>query len=84
MCLGVPGKVIAVADETRRLVRVDIGGVVREVSLACVLEAEQRCADLVGDWVIVHVGFALSRIDEAEARRTLELLGALEADAPSG
>ncbi len=84
MCLGVPGRIVEVVDERRRLARVDIGGVVREVSLACVLEDGQRCADLLGAWVIVHVGFALSRIDAAEARCTLALLGQLEGDALSG
>lgn len=84
MCLGVPGQVVEVADEKRHLARVDIGGVVREVSLACVLEDGQRCADLIGAWVVVHVGFALSRIDADEARRTLDLLRQLEDDALSG
>ncbi len=84
MCLGIPGRVVAVADAGRQLARVDVGGVVREVSLACVLEEGERCADLVGQWVIVHVGFALSRIDDREARRTLALLDELEQDALSG
>ncbi len=65
MCLAVPGKVLSCAgdDPLDRTARVSFGGVVREVSLAYVPEAA------VGDYVIVHVGFALSRLDEAEAAR---------------
>lgn len=65
MCLAVPGKVLSRAgdDPLDRTARVSFGGVVREVSLAYVPEAA------VGDYVIVHVGFALSRLDEAEAAR---------------
>jgi hydrogenase expression/formation protein HypC len=81
MCLGVPGKVVDVAEEQGVLMgRVDFGGVARKVCLAHV-------ADVVpGDYVLVHVGFALTKLDEVEARRTLELLaelGQLE-DAMSG
>lgn len=69
MCLGIPGSIVSVAeqDPLRRGI-VDFGGVSREVCLACVPDAG------VGDWVIVHVGFAISRIDEDEARETLEAL----------
>ena len=65
MCLAVPGKVLSCAgdDPLDRTARVSFGGVVREVSLAYVPEAA------VGDYVIVHVGVALSRLDEAEAAR---------------
>ncbi|MCC7517849.1 MAG: HypC/HybG/HupF family hydrogenase formation chaperone [Verrucomicrobiae bacterium] len=67
MCLAVPGKVLDVRGEAplTRVGRVDFGGVAREVSLAYVPEAKP------GDYVIVHVGFALSVVDEAEAARTL-------------
>jgi hydrogenase expression/formation protein HypC len=67
MCLAVPGKVLSCAgvDPLDRTARVSFGGVVREVSLAFVPEA------VAGDYVIVHVGFALSRLDEAEAARVL-------------
>lgn len=68
MCLGVPGKIVAIADADRQLAQVDVGGVRREVNLACVLEEGERLEDLVGAWVVVHVGFALSRIDEEAAR----------------
>ncbi len=70
MCLGVPGRIIEVQETgLMRMGRVDFGGVTREVSLAYVPEAQ------VGDWVIVHVGFAISRLEEEEALETLQLLG---------
>lgn len=69
MCLGIPGKVIEVRDEGGlRMGRVDFGGVRKEACLAYVPEVA------LGDYVIVHVGFAISRVDEQEALRTLELL----------
>ncbi|MBN2701068.1 MAG: HypC/HybG/HupF family hydrogenase formation chaperone [Methylohalobius sp. ZOD2] len=81
MCLGVPGKIIAVTDAERQLAKVDIGGVRREVNLACVAEEGQSLEACVGQWVLVHVGFALTRISAEEAERTLTLLAELEADA---
>ncbi|MEU6084832.1 HypC/HybG/HupF family hydrogenase formation chaperone [Streptomyces sp. NPDC047108] len=76
MCLAVPGKVVATEDrDGTRMAQVDFGGVVKEVCLAYVPEAE------VGEYVIVHVGFALQRLDEESARQSLELfeqLGLLE------
>ena len=69
MCLGVPGKLIDLYDDQGlRLGRVDFGGAVREVCLAYVPEAE------VGAYVLVHVGFALSVLSEAEAQATLAVL----------
>lgn len=70
MCLAVPGKVISIHgdDPLTRMARVDFGGVVREASLACVPEAQ------VGDYVIVHVGLAISKLDEAEAQKIFEYL----------
>jgi hydrogenase expression/formation protein HypC len=69
MCLGIPGRVIEIRDEAGlRMGRVDFGGVRKEACLSYVPEVE------LGDYVIVHVGFAISRVDEAEALRTLELL----------
>ncbi len=77
MCLAVPGKIISVTeddDPLKRMARVSFGGVVKEVSLAYVPEA--AC----GDYVIVHVGFALNRLDEEDALKVLEDLKALEID----
>ncbi len=72
MCLGIPGRVTAITDEVDlRTGVVDFGGVRREVCLAYVPEVE------VGDYVVVHVGFAISSLDEAEALRTLEIIAAM-------
>jgi hydrogenase expression/formation protein HypC len=69
MCLAIPGKVMSVRDvEGMRAARVDFGGVTREAYLDFVPEAE------VGDYVVVHAGFAISRLDAEEARRTFEIL----------
>jgi hydrogenase expression/formation protein HypC len=78
MCLAIPGKIVEKQERDGALIgRVDFGGALREVYLDFVPEAE------VGDYVIVHVGFALSRLDAEEAERTLGLLremGALETE----
>jgi len=73
MCLGIPAQIVGVVDEEARLATAEVGGVRREVSVALCPEAE------VGEWVLVHVGFALARIDEDEALRTLALLEELGA-----
>lgn len=72
MCLGIPGRVLEVVDRAGGLARVDISGVRREVSVALVDEPSRPVE--AGDWVLVHVGFALARIDEEEAATTLALL----------
>ena len=69
MCLAIPGKVISVEQsDGLRSGRIQFGGIIRQASLDFVPEAE------VGDYVMVHVGYAISRVDEAEAQRTYELL----------
>jgi hydrogenase expression/formation protein HypC len=68
MCLGIPGEVVQVVDPGEHLAQVDVGGVRRVVSLS--LLADEGVG--VGDWVLVHVGFALSRIDAEEAAATLD------------
>ena len=72
MCLGIPGQVIEIVERGVGLARVDISGVRREVSIALVDEPAAPIE--VGDWVLIHVGFALARIDEEDARETLALL----------
>ena len=76
MCLAIPGKIIETwGDDFMRMGKVDFGGVVREVSLAYVPEAQ------MGEYVIVHVGFAISVLDEKEAQETwrlLEEIGAIQ------
>lgn len=74
MCLGVPGRIVAIEDEQRKLGIIECAGVRRTASLHLVAEPERPLAELVGSWVLVHVGFAMSLIDEEEAHRTLALL----------
>jgi len=74
MCLAIPGKIISLEEsETVRMAMVSFGGAMREVCLDLVPEA------VLGDYVIVHVGYALNTIDEDEANKTLELLNQIEA-----
>ena len=75
MCLGIPGRIVAVTNEERQMALADISGVRREVNVACV--AEGPLEGLVGRWALIHVGFAMSLIDEDEAARTLEALRGL-------
>lgn len=72
MCLGIPGQIVAITDETRMMAMADVSGVKREVSYAPVLTGDP--ADLVGQYALIHVGFAMALIDEDEAAKTLEAL----------
>lgn len=74
MCLGIPGQIVEITDAGKKLAKVDIAGVKRQINIACIVAEEHPIEDCLGDWVLVHVGFAMSRIDEEEARKTLELL----------
>ncbi len=74
MCLGIPGQVVEISDVTRKLGMVDVSGIKREVNLACIVNEDHTLDECVGDWVLVHVGFAMSRIDEKEAALTMEVL----------
>jgi len=74
MCLGIPGQIIRIDDGERRLATVDISGIKRQVSIACIVDDEHTPEACLGDWVLIHVGFAMSRIDEAEAAATLQIL----------
>lgn len=71
MCLGIPAQIVEISDPEAGLARAELSGVRREVSIALCPEAS------VGDWVLVHVGFALERIDEEQAAETLALLEAM-------
>jgi hydrogenase expression/formation protein HypC len=68
VCLAIPGLVVEMVDEANRLAKVDVAGVVRSVNVGLLDDAGP------GDWVLIHVGFALSKVDEAEAEATLGLL----------
>ena len=74
MCLAIPGKITSISgdDPLMRIGKVDFGGILKDVSLAYVPEAQ------LGDYVIVHVGFALSRVDEEEAKQVFEYLRQME------
>ena len=78
MCLAIPGRIIEVVDEANRLARVDVAGVQRTVNIG-LLDAAGEGAQ-VDDWVLIHVGFALSKVDEEEAAATLSLLEGMGSD----
>jgi hydrogenase expression/formation protein HypC len=82
MCLAIPGHIIEMVDEANRLARVDVAGVRRTVNVG-LLDAEVGAdggGARVGDWVLIHVGFAISRVDEEEAAATLALLEGMGTD----
>ncbi|GLK63787.1 MULTISPECIES: HypC/HybG/HupF family hydrogenase formation chaperone [Paracoccus] len=72
MCLGIPGRIIAMTDPARMMAMAEVSGVRREVNIACVAEGPPE--GLIDRWVLIHVGFAMSLIDEDEAARTLAAL----------
>lgn len=78
MCLAIPGQVLEIVDEPNRLARVDVAGVKRSVSVALLDDDEGGVGP--GDWVLIHVGFALSKVDEEEALATRRLLEGMGAD----
>jgi len=75
MCLGIPGQIVAITDEARMMAMAEVSGVRREVNVAPI--AMGALADVVGKWALIHVGFAMAEIDEAEAAATLEALRGL-------
>jgi len=78
MCLAIPGQIVEIVDEDKRLARVEVAGVRRNVNIG-LLDSDEDGA-VPGDWVLIHVGFALSRIDEEEAHATHELLRQMGAE----
>ncbi len=72
MCLGIPGQIIAITDEARLMAMAEVSGVRREVNVACV--ASGPLPDMVGQWVLIHAGFAMAVIDAEEAAKTLQAL----------
>ena len=74
MCLGIPAQIVRIDDADRMLATVEVGGVRRQVNIICIVDADHPPDSCVGDWVLLHVGFAMSRIDEAEAAETLRVL----------
>jgi hydrogenase expression/formation protein HypC len=73
MCLGIPGRIVAVINPADAMAMVAVGGVRRPVNVSFILD-DRPVDACIGEWVLVHVGFAMARIDEAEAMRTLDLL----------
>ena len=70
MCLAIPGRIVELIDEENRIAKVEVGGVRRNINLGLLPESEVK----PGDYVLIHVGFAMSKIDEHEAAETLRLL----------
>lgn len=78
MCLAIPGQIVEIVDESNRLAKIDVAGVQRTVNIG-LLDVNGTSAG-PGDWVLIHVGFALSKIDEQEAHATLQLLEEMGAE----
>ena len=78
MCLAIPGQIVEVTDEANRLAQVDVAGVRRNVSIGLLDEEDGGAKP--GDWVLIHVGFAISKVDEHEAEATRKLLEGMGAD----
>ncbi len=78
MCLGIPGRIVEIIDAGETSAMVQVGGVRRPVNISFIVDDDHPAETCVGEWVLVHVGFAMSRLDEAEAARTLALLQELD------
>ncbi len=70
MCLAIPGKIVEIVDVDNFIAKVDVGGVKRNINIGMLDKEEAR----VGDYVLIHVGFAMSKVDEKEAEDTLRIL----------
>ena len=77
MCLGIPGQIVGVVDPEHHIAKVEVSGVRRNVNVALLANGPDAVG--IGDWVLIHVGFAMSKIDEAEAQATQEFLEQLGA-----
>ena len=74
MCLGIPGCIVRIDDADTMVATVDVCGVRRLINISCIVDDSHPVDSCVGDWVLVHVGFAMARIDEDEAAETLRML----------
>jgi hydrogenase expression/formation protein HypC len=79
MCLAIPGQIVELVDAENQLARVDVVGVRRTINVS-LLQDDDGGGARPGDWVLIHVGFALSKVDEEEARTTLRLLEQMGAE----
>ena len=77
MCLGIPGRIVRLDDAAKKLATVEVGGMRRQVNIACIVDDAHPPETCVGEWVLVHVGFAMSLINEQEAAETLKILAEL-------
>ena len=77
MCLAIPGRIVEIVDADLQLAKVEVGGVRRNIDISLVNDDDDRVR--IGDWVLIHVGFALSKLDETEAQRTLQALAEIGA-----
>ena len=77
MCLGVPGQIVEIVDSELLIAVADVAGVRRKVNITCIVNDDHSADDCIGDWVLIHVGFAMARIDEAEAAETMKVLTAM-------
>lgn len=75
MCLGIPGQIVEITDPARQMALADISGVRREVNVSCILDGPPEA--LIGSYALIHVGFAMAKIDEDEAAATLDALRGL-------
>ncbi len=72
MCLAIPGQIVEIVDEEKHIAQAEVSGVRRNVNVGLLAEGEDAVG--VGDWVLIHVGFAMSKVDEEEANATREFL----------
>jgi hydrogenase expression/formation protein HypC len=72
MCLGIPGRIVEILDDDLQLAKAEVSGVRRNINIGLVNTEDEKIA--IGDWVLIHVGFAMARIDEAKAQSTLRAL----------
>jgi hydrogenase expression/formation protein HypC len=79
MCLAIPGQVIELVDPAHQIAKVDVVGVRRNINVGLLADGDGTGAQ-PGDWVLIHVGFALSKVDEGEAQATLDLVQRMGAE----
>jgi hydrogenase expression/formation protein HypC len=74
MCVGIPGCIVSIDDADDMIATIDVCGVRRQINVSCIVDDDHPIDACVGDWVLIHVGFAMSRIDADEAAATLQIL----------
>lgn len=77
MCLGIPGRIISVDDAARKLVTVEMRGARQQVNIGCIVDEAHPVEACIGEWVIMHLGFAMSRVSAPEAAAILQILNEL-------